>query len=264
MRRSVPILLLLTALICVGCWGGAEEDAAVPTPTAAPLDDAPRQYSAEWLINAEAVNAEGPGYPFVYREVVDDRQGLYLVQSPNHVATQTPDQVVFCAAIFRADPFCAAVDRAEGTPHVLSYPVQVLTDWGPAHLYDLASYREFKLVVARDEDAWDRRLDTIRKEIDVECFGVVGETTAAATGFEVCFTDDDLHLVASVDLQGDLAYEIDMRSYSRVVADEDFVTGLEDFIEEKPTMQEQLLALFPEIPAPRPTPTPDPNADVSQ
>lgn len=203
------------------------------------------------------VNADGPGYPYVYREVVDDRTGRYLVQSPNHLATQTPDQVVFCAAIFRDEPICAATDRAEGTPHVLSYPIQVLVEWGPAPLYDLASHREMKLVVARDQVAWERRLDQIGDDIDVECFAVVGETTAAAEGFEVCFTDDDLHLVASVDLQGDLGYEIDLLSYRRGVTDDDLETGLDGFIEEKPTMQEQLLALFPEIPAPRPTPTPE-------
>lgn len=263
MRRSGLLILVVFALVAGGCRNSADSADSGPVPTPAPLEAPPREYRAEWLISAEAVDADGPGFPFVYREVVDDRRGIYLVQSPNHLATQTPEQVVFCAAIFRSDPFCAAVDRSEGTPHVLSYPVQLLKQWGPGELYDLASHREFELVVARDAKAWERRTEVLLDNVVVECFVVVGETTAAAMGFEVCFTDDDLHLVASVDLQGDLGYEIDLRAYERIVEDEDLVTGLEDFIEEKPSVHEQLLALFPEIPAPRPTPTPDPESAES-
>lgn len=257
MWRSLLTLLLLAAMFASGCRGTDVPATVEPDDAAAALDAPPRQYAAEWFIDAEAVNADGPGYRFVYREVVDDRVGHYLVQSPNHLASQTPDQVVFCAAIFREDPFCAATERAEGTPNVLSYPIQILSDWGPGPLYDLASYREIKLVVARDQAAWEQRTDVIADDIPVECFAVVGETTAASIGFDICFTSDDLHLVASVDLHGDLLNEIDLLAYSRTVTDEDLVTGLEEFIEEKPAVQEQLLALFPEIPAPRPTPTPD-------
>ena len=56
-----------------------------------------------------------------------------------------------------------------------------------------------------------------------------------------------------------LIYEIDLQSYERSLADDAFETGLEDFIEAKPSLQDQLITLFPEIPAPRPTPTPDPS-----
>ena len=252
------MLLVLTALFGSACRSAQGPDVAEATSPPRELDDPPRQYSAEWLISAEAVNADGPGYPFVYREVVDDRTGRYLVQSANHLATQAPGRVVFCAAIFRPEPFCAAAERAEGTPHVLSYAVQVLRAWGPGPLYDLASYREIKLVVASDDTGWERRLGRIGDEFGVECFVVVGDTTAASTGFEVCFTDDDLHLVASVDLQGDLLNEIELLAYSRTITDEDLDTGLDEFVEEKVTLQDQLLTLFPEVPAPRPTPTADP------
>ena len=39
--------------------------------------------------------------------------------------------------------------------------------------------------------------------------------------------------------------------------DDDFVTGFEDFVEARPELQDQLLDLYPEIPAARPTPAPD-------
>lgn len=245
---------MATMSACSGGDDGADED-ATPEPIA--LDDSPRQYDARWLINAEAVGADGPGFNFLYREVVDDRTGRYLVQSPNHLATQAPDQVVLCAAIFRVDPYCAATERPDNTPPVYSYPVQLLREWGPFELYDLAGWRELDLVSRTEPDAWNRRTFTIR-DIPVECFTVIGETSAARTGFEVCYTDDDLHLVASVDLQGDLVYEIDLQAYERTVDDESFETGLEEFIEAKSSLQDQLITLFPEIPAARPTPTPDP------
>ena len=61
-----------------------------------------------------------------------------------------------------------------------------------------------------------------------------------------------------MDLQNDLIFEIDLLSYKRVSVAEDFETGLDDFIEALPSLQEQLLDLYPEIPAPRPTPNPTP------
>jgi hypothetical protein len=251
----VALLLVLAA-----CQDSSTGDTSPADAVAAPLNEGPRRYKAEWFINAEAVNVEGPGYPFVYREIVDDRTGRYLVQSPNHLAVQTPDEVIFCAAILRDDPYCASSPRAEGTPNVLSYPIQLLRGWGPRALYDLASYREVEMVAKGDRQNWDTRFATIG-ETDVECFTVVGETTAAETGFDICYTDDDLHLVASVDLQSDLVYEIDLISYSHQVGDSDFETGLEQFVEARPSLQEQLLALYPEVPAQRPAPTAVPDSD---
>lgn len=215
-----------------------------------------REFRAEWLINAEAIGAEGPGFPFAYREIVDDRRGRYLVQGPEHLASQTPEEVVFCAAIFRNDPFCAATERASAAPNVLSYPIQLLRGWGPTALYDLAGWREVDLAATVDTDSWSRRTTTSVRGINVECFLVVGETAAANPGFEVCYTDDDEHLVATVDLQGDGVFEIELVRYQRTIGDEDFDTGLEDAIEQKASLQEQLLRLFPEVPAPRPTPEP--------
>ena len=245
-------------VLAAACQGNDAAGDADPTPEPAGLVDAPTRYDATWLIDAEAVGADGPGFPYLYREVVDDIAGRYLVQSANHLATQQPDEVVFCAAIYRVDPYCASTPRADDTPPVFAYPVQLVRSWGPSQLYDLAGWRELDLVASTEPDAWSRRTDTVR-DVGVECFAVVGETAAARTGFEICFTDDDLHLVASVDLQGDLIYEIDLQSYERSLADDAFETGLEDFIEAKPSLQDQLITLFPEIPAPRPTPTPDPS-----
>jgi hypothetical protein len=250
---AAAIVLLLDS-----CTGRGTAEDADPTPEPLGLAAAPARYDATWLIDAEAVGADGPGFPYLYREVVDDRTGRYLVQSPNHLATQRPDEVVFCAAIFRVDPYCASSPRAEDTPPVYAYPLQLVRSWGPTQLYDLAGWREINLVAATEPGAWSRRTEVVR-DVPVECFAVIGETAAARTGFEICFTDDDLHLVASVDLQGDLVYEIDLQSYERQLADDAFDTGLDDFIEAKPSLQDQLIMLFPEIPAPRPTPTPDLN-----
>lgn len=250
------VIAALVAMALLGACTSAGTDAdAEPSAPLASTTEAPRSYRAEWLIDAEAVGADGPGFPFLYREVIDDRNERYLVQSPNHLASQQPDQVVFCAAIFRSDPYCALSQRSEEAPPVLSYPVQLLRSWGPSQLYDIASYREIDVVARNDPDSWSRRTDSFNG-IAVECFDVIGETTAAGPGFEVCFTADDLHLVAAVDLQGDLVYEIDLQAYVPVI-DDDFATGLDDFYEEKATLQDQLLSLFPEIPAARPTPTPE-------
>lgn len=248
----VGLALFLGA--CTGQDGSSGEGPAVE-PVAS--EDAPRVFKAAWLIDAEAVGADGPGFPFRYVEIVDDRSGRYLVQSPNHLALQTPDGVVFCAAIFRSDPYCSSTERAENTPPVLSYPIQLLQGWGPTGLYDLASHRELALAALAEPNAWHHRFDVIN-DVKVECFKVTGDTSAARTGFEVCFTDDDLQLVFSVDMQGDLIYEIDLITYERQLDGDAFETGFDEYIEAKPSLEGQLITLFPEIPAARPTPTPDP------
>lgn len=253
---AVAALVLVAMLMLGACSGDGDGTAEDTTPEAVPLDEPARRYVAEWLINAEAVGVDGPGFDFLYREVVDDATGRYLVQSPAHLATQSRESVVFCAAIFRVDPYCAATERPENTPPVLAYPVQLLRSWGPSQLYDLAGWREVSLVANTEPDAWSRRTEVVG-EIPVECFAVIGDTAAARTGFEVCFTNDDLHLVASVDLQGDLVYEIDLITYERSVDDEAFETGLDDFVEARESLQDQLITLFPDVPAARPTPTPD-------
>lgn len=253
---ALIVLLLLTAA-CSDPDIDSEDD---PTQSILELPDEPRRYSAEWLIDAEAMAAIDVASPYLYREVVDDQTGSYLVQAPRHLALQRSEEVVFCSAISRLplDPYCASTPRAEGAPHVLSYPVQLLREWGPAPFYELASYREVSLVANSDTDNWTQWITTSASNFAVECFVVTGETTAATEGFEICFTNDDLHLVASVDLQSDLVYEIDLLSYERFGISDDFETGLEEFYEPRPALQEQLLDLYPEIPAARPTPTPEP------
>jgi hypothetical protein len=245
------------ALLATACRSPDVEDSTSNSPEPVELSDPPRRYSAEWLIDADAAGGDGPGFPFLYREVADDQRGEYLVLTHNHLARQTPEEVVFCAAVSRVplDPYCASAPRAEGAPNVLAYPVQLLREWSPRALYDLAGHREVSLVAASDPGNWNRRV-TESNGIPVECFLVTGSTPAADTGFEICFTDDDLHLVASVDLQNDLMFEVDLLSYRRFDIADDFETGLEEFFEERPSLQEQLLDLYPEVPAPRPTPTP--------
>lgn len=261
-----PLLAVLAVVFClgvvIGCSGSAGPDEEEPDAESVQVEDQPRRYSAEWLIDTTAIERDDEvASPFIYREVVDDQTGTYLVETTDHLALQRPTDVVLCAAVSRVpvDPFCASRPRAEGAPNVLSYPVQILrNDWSPPALYDLAGYREVSLVAAADPDNWITQRTTATAGFPIECFLVTGDTSAAATGFEICFTDDDLHLVASVDLQNDLIFEIDLLSYERVAIIEDFETGFDEFIEERPSLQEQLLDLYPEIPAARPTPTPDP------
>lgn len=256
-QRLAIAFVVLALLASVSCSSPDESTTDAATPTALPDGRRPqREYRAEWLVDAEAIGADGPGFPFAYREIVDDRLGLYLVQGPQHLATQNPDEVVFCAAIFRGDPYCAASERASTAPNVLSYPVQLLRGWGPIALYDLAGWREVDLAASVDTESWNRRTTVSNRGINVECFVVVGATTAANPGFEVCFTDDAEHLVANVDLQGDGFYEVELVRYESNVGFEDFVTGLEESVEQKASLQEQLLRLFPEVPAPRPTAVP--------
>jgi len=252
------LLLVVVAVSCLnlsGCTGSDDPSDTAGEDDTVQLADRPRRYSASWLIDSSALDMEVEvGSPFLYQEVVDDRTGSYLVVAPNHLALQQPEEVLFCAAISRVplDPYCASSPRAEGTPNVLSYPIQIIRrDWTPTALYDLAGYREVSLVAASDPDAWSTQLTTATAGFAIECFLVTGETSAAATGFEICFTDDDLHLVASVDLQNDLLFEIELVSYRRTDFADDFETGLDEFVEERPNLQEQLLALYPDIPVAR-------------
>ena len=263
--RRVGFWILTVLLLASACSGSSGDESASEEPDVLELSDPPRRYSAEWLIDTSGVDLdEEVASPFIYREVVDDQTGTYLVESPNHLALQRPTEVVLCAAVSRLplNPYCAASPRADGSPNVLSYPIQLIRrDWGPSSLYDLASYREVSLVAASDPTSWATQITTASGGFSIECFLVIDETSAATTGFEICFTNDDLHLVASVDLQNDLIFEIDLLSYERVAITEDFETGLDEFIEERPSLQEQLLDLYPEIPAPRPTPTPQPESE---
>jgi len=264
---KVALWLLLIALIGAACSNPPTEESSDEDLDVLALNNPARRYSAEWLIDIAAIDLtelDDVASPFIYREVVDDLTGTYLVESPNHLALQSPEEVVLCAAVSRVplDPFCASTPRAEGSPHVLSYPVQLIRgDWGPSSLYDLASYREVSLVAASDPDNWSVSTTTAAAGFAIECFLVSGETTAAAQGFEICYTDDDLHLVASVDLQNDLIFEIDLLSYERIEILDDFETGFEDFTAERPSLQEQLLDLYPEIPAARPTPVAEPETE---
>lgn len=261
MSALVRVMCVIGALVVAlsGCTGSEAPQEPPNQSTVIDIENTVRRYSAEWLVNASAVGIDDIESPYFYREVVDDQTGTYLVEAPNHLALQFEDEVVFCAAVRRIplDPYCATSPRAEGAPRVLSYPIQLLRDWSPRGLYDLASYREVSLVASADPDNWSRQLTRGNNDIPIECFLVTGETSAANTGFEICFTNDDLHLVASVDLQHDLVFEIDLRYYERFNVIGDFETGLDEFFEAKPSLQEQLLDLYPEIPAPRPTPTPE-------
>lgn len=255
---ALPVVLaIIFVLGATGCTGGSSTDDTLTgdAETTSTASAGIRRYSAEWLIDTTALDMDTDvRSPYLYREVVDDRSGSYLAESPTHLAVQGNDEVVLCAAVTRLplDPYCATAPRAEGTPNVLAFPLQLIRrDWSPSGVYDLASYREVSLVAATEPGSWQTQITTSTSGFPVECFLVIGETNAANRGFEICFTNDDLRLVASVDLQNDFVYEVDLLRYDRTSVVEDLVTGLEDFYENRPSLHEQLLALYPEIPAPR-------------
>lgn len=66
--RHVAFLVLLVALITASCSDPAPEDTTNDDINVLELEDPPRRYSAEWLIDTNAIGLEGVASPFVYRE----------------------------------------------------------------------------------------------------------------------------------------------------------------------------------------------------
>lgn len=257
--KLAPIVAAL-AFLAVSCTSaapptvddgvGADDDPdAVEVRISAPG----RVYVAQWLVDAEAANREGPGFPFTYREVVDEREGVYLVQSPDHLALQTRPSVVFCAGIFRSRGVCASSPRPDGVPDILAIGPTRLKEWSPESIFEVADPRTIGTVAEAEPDAWTTR-SLVIAGVATDCFVVVGDTSAAPEGFEVCFTADDNRLIASLDLEGDFILEVELREYRTNVTEADTVVPF-DLIESD-ALYENLVLLFPELP-PEPTPEPE-------
>lgn len=264
LTRSLVTAVAVLAL--VGCTGGAGDDAgsaeeatATPTlttPTIRTGTNQPnRTYSVEWLVNSAAAGRERPGFVYLYREVVDDSEGVYLAEVPDHLAVQTREEVIFCAAILRSNGgVCSKVERPSGVPDVVSIAVETLRDWGPESVFELADPRLIETAAEADPTSWQRR-NAVLADTPVECFAVVDDTNidvGVALGFEVCFIDDDERLVASLDVQGDLVFEIDLLRYGSSYSENDLLPSATPA--ESPALFDQLVAAFPDLPA-EPTPT---------
>lgn len=248
--KKVHILIATIALLISACTGSEDPADAEQneTPAATETVSQARSYQASWLVSSSAAGYDDVG-SYVFTEAVDDVTGRYLVRSSQHLGFQTPDEVVFCAGISRELPYCATAKRAQGVPHVLSYPLQRLNEWRPDQLFDLASYRTLEFTAKQDEQNWSKEARTINN-IATECFVVTGDSPAARPGFTACFTTDERRLLALLDVQGDAATEVLLLEDTALTADS-FTTGFEEFYEARPLLQERLLEIYPELPVER-------------
>lgn len=268
MTNTVGGAVILIALLGFGSSCLGEDTGPVPTSS---QEDAVAQhqpmissYRAEWLVDARGARNDSPNFPYAYVEVIDELHGDFRVESPQHIAVQSRDEVVLCAIVLRGEPYCASNPRPQGVPDVFSYPIQLLKLWGPREVFGLASYPEIALASELDTEAWQQNSLATADGLKIECYSIIGMTNAGREGLEICFTQDELRLIASLDVEGDGVYEVELTTYNTNVATSDFVTGLEGLVEAKPAIYEQLLALFPEVPAARPTPTPTPEPEPEQ
>lgn len=251
---------MLLASACTNSGDSAEGDEP-GEPISTDRDDG-RFYSAQWTVDAEAIGKPGVGFPYPFVEIVDDLQGTYLYRTPNHLAYQDRERVVFCAGVtlVDSDPRCASTPRPDGTPDVIGLGLQRIRDWHPLNVYEVADFRRLQLVADEDPEGWSQQqitFETFEGPIQVDCFLTRTDTETAPTGVELCFTKDENRLLASVDLNGDLVYEVQLDRY-RPFADEDEFAVIDDLpIVQDPRRYEQLIVIFPEIPIP-PTPTPEP------
>lgn len=263
-RQFVAAVLLTgLALFGAGCTDSGEASAAHEQDAPVSTDQADgRFYTAQWTVDAEAIGKPGVGFPYPFVEVVDDLRGTYLSRTPNHLAFQDRERIVFCAGINLVDsePRCASAPRPADTPDVIGLALQRIRDWHPLSVYEVADFRRLKLVADEDPGGWSQQrigFETFDGPIMVDCFLTKTDTETAPAGVELCFTNDENRLLASVDLNGDLVYEVQLDRY-RPFADDDEFAVVDDLpIVQDPRRYEQLVVIFPDIPIP-PTPTPEP------
>jgi len=177
--------------------------------------------------------------------VVGRREGIYLVQGPQHLALQTREEVVFCAGIFAVSPSCASTPRPRGVPDVLAIGLRAISDWSPMSLYQLSTPTQFAQAIAEDPSSWTERQGD-HGGIPVVCYAASANSRAAQQGFEVCFTDDENELVASVDLQGDFLLDIALERYDSELSDFDLDLPAE--VRSDPDVYDQLVYIFPSVP----------------
>lgn len=250
---AAAILTMVIALLVAGCTSsGPDSDrdtAGLATPE--PDSTGDRLYTATWTVNAEAVGKEGPGYPYQYVEIIDDANGVFLMQGPQHLALQTTEKVVFCAGTDQVDARCASTTRPRNNPNVLSLGLAAIRDWHPKAIYEVADYRRLKLTTESDPTQWTSSRD-VAAGIPVECFSS-GQSATTPEGLRICYTDDDNRLLASVDMNGDFINELELGRYDPW-ADEDALE-LDYEVADDEKRFEQLIVIFPEVPI---TPTPVP------
>lgn len=251
-RRALARCLLAVVALLPACTGDAAESPAAdvvegerrPNGNVATRLN-PRQYVAEWLVDAEAIGRDAGGQPFAYVEIVDDRDGIYLVRGPEHVALQTRSEVVFCAGLFAVSPSCASTPRPRGVPDVLAIGLRAIKDWSPTALYQLSTPTEFEQAIVEDPTKWTTR-NGQHGTIPVVCYAASAGSRSAQGGFEVCFTDDENALVASVDLQGDFLLDITLERYDR--ERNDFDLDLPAEVRSDADVYDQLVYIFPAVP----------------
>lgn len=208
--------------------------------------DSPRRYVAEWLVDAQAIGLEVFGVnPYSYVEVVDDREGTYLVLGPEHLVRQTREQVVFCAGVFAVAPACASIERPRGVPDIQSVAVTRVKEWAPDRVYQLADLRGFEEVAETDPAAWQTRTG-VHLGVPVRCFTAVGPNPSAPEGFDVCITDDDNELIATLDLQGDVLLDISLERYETTLSE--FDLGLPAEVTSDADVFDQLVYIYPQVP----------------
>jgi len=258
-RRRPAVRLLVAAVIATalallsGCSGGGDSQSAVaPSRTQSGTDaDSGRSYTAEWIVDAGAIGRE-PGYAYRFIEIVDDSEGVYFISGPDHLSLQTPPEVVFCAGILQAEPRCASAERPGGTPNVLALGPSVIREWHPEQVYEVANYRRMDLIANAEPNAWTRSNEA-SVDIAVECFRPQVRDGGTPDGLSLCYTRDEEHLLASVDMNGDDIFEVYLDRYEPT-PDEDQLNIPFDVIGDA-KQYEQLLVIFPNVPI---TPTPVP------
>jgi len=256
LQLLVVATILVIAAFVAGCTNGSDDEStASQSPTSSRADaSSGRSYTAEWIVDAAAIGRE-PGYAYRFVEIVDDAEGVYFTSGPDHLSLQTPPEVVFCAGILQAEPRCASTERPNGTPNVLALGPSVIREWHPEQVYEVANYRRMDLIADAEPESWTRSKEA-SLEIAVECFRPTVSDEGTPVGLSLCYTSDDEHLLASVDMNGDDIFEVYLDRYEPV-PDEDQLEIPFDVIGDA-KQYEQLLVIFPNVPI---TPTPVPVDD---
>lgn len=253
-RRLLAVAVVAVALaVLAGCSGGDDSNGTgLPSRTdTGSTAESDRSYTAEWIVDAAAIGRE-PGYAYRFVEIVDDAEGIYFTSGPDHLSLQTPPEVVFCAGILQVEPRCASTERPEGTPNVLALGPSVIREWHPERVYEVANYRRMDLIADAEPDAWTRSNEA-SVNIAVECFRPRLRDEGMPDGLSLCYTRDDEHLLASVDMNGDDIFEVYLDRYEPTPDADQLEIPFEVIGDEK--QYEQLLVIFPNVPV---TPTPVP------